>query len=139
MPPLSPPPKSSDRRLVASTRNGQIFLLDEGRDQRTTTMVRSTIVVVEKIVRSFKTRSATSRSPVVHATADDGYKVAVLGRAAGGIGALSLLLKMNPMISDLALYDVGEIVKGVAVDLSHCNTASTVNGYCGNEELGHWR
>merc|ERR1719321_1285232 len=62
---------------------------------------------------SFKTRSASRRSPVVHATADDGYKVAVLG-AAGGIGqSLSLLLKMNPMISDLALYDVGAIVKGV--------------------------
>ena len=97
-------------------------------DQRSSSSRKSSV--------SFKTRSASRRSPVVHATADDGYKVAVLG-AAGGIGqSLSLLLKMNPMISDLALYDVGEIVKGVAVDLSHCNTASTVNGYCGNEELG---
>ena len=33
------------------------------------------------------------------------YSVAVLG-AAGGIGqSLSLLLKMNPLISDLRLYD----------------------------------
>jgi len=83
-------------------------------------------------------RSQTRRgaSVVVYASQDDGFKVAVLG-AAGGIGqSLSLLLKMNPMISDLALYDVGQIVKGVAVDLSHCNTASTVNGFCGNEELG---
>jgi malate dehydrogenase len=33
-------------------------------------------------------------------------KVAVLG-AAGGIGQpLSLLLKMNPLVTDLALYDI---------------------------------
>ena len=91
-----------------------------------------------KATKSFSRRSQTRRgaSVVVYASQDDGFKVAVLG-AAGGIGqSLSLLLKMNPMISELALYDVGQIVKGVAVDLSHCNTASTVNGFCGNEELG---
>jgi malate dehydrogenase len=49
-------------------------------------------------------------------------KVAVLG-AAGGIGQpLSLLLKMNKCVTELALFDVAPIVKGVAVDLSHCNT-----------------
>ena len=48
-------------------------------------------------------------------------KVAVLG-AAGGIGQpLSLLMKMNRMVTELALYDIAN-VKGVAADLSHCNT-----------------
>jgi hypothetical protein len=47
--------------------------------------------------------------------------VAVLG-AAGGIGQpLSLLLKMNPLVSTLALYDIAN-TPGVAADLSHCNT-----------------
>jgi malate/lactate dehydrogenase len=49
-------------------------------------------------------------------------KVAVLG-AAGGIGQpLSLLLKMNKCVTELALFDVAPVVKGVAADLSHCNT-----------------
>lgn len=48
-------------------------------------------------------------------------KVAVLG-AAGGIGQpLSLLLKMNPLITDLRLYDIFN-TPGVAADLSHTNT-----------------
>jgi hypothetical protein len=48
-------------------------------------------------------------------------KVAVLG-AAGGIGQpLSMLLKMNPLVTDLALYDIANVL-GVAADLSHCNT-----------------
>lgn len=49
------------------------------------------------------------------------YKVALLG-AAGGIGQpLALLLKMNKLVGELALYDVVG-VPGVAADLSHCNT-----------------
>lgn len=52
-------------------------------------------------------------------------KVAVLG-AAGGIGQpLSMLLKMNNMITDLALYDIANVA-GVAADLSHCNTSVKV-------------
>jgi len=48
-------------------------------------------------------------------------QVTVLG-AAGGIGQpLSLLLKMNPLVSTLALYDIAN-TPGVAADLSHCNT-----------------
>jgi malate dehydrogenase len=55
-------------------------------------------------------------------------KVAVVG-AAGGIGQpLSLLLKINQNIGDLALYDVVN-VPGVAADLSHINTTGTVKGY----------
>ncbi|RCI12126.1 hypothetical protein L249_0719 [Ophiocordyceps polyrhachis-furcata BCC 54312] len=55
-------------------------------------------------------------------------KVAVLG-AAGGIGQpLSLLLKMNPRVTDLALYDI-RLAPGVAADISHVNTKSSVKGY----------
>lgn len=55
-------------------------------------------------------------------------KVAVLG-AAGGIGQpLSLLLKLNPQITQLALYDIAG-TPGVAADVSHCNTKAKVQGY----------
>lgn len=86
-----------------------------------------------------------------------GYKVAVLG-AAGGIGQpLSLLLKMvrpsevglikafadnawfalkeqNPMVTELALYDL-KGTEGVAADISHINTPSKVTAYDGEEKL----
>lgn len=62
------------------------------------------------------------------------YKVAVLG-AAGGIGQpLSLLVKMSPLVSDLHLYDIAN-VKGVAADLSHCNTPAKVEAFTGKDEL----
>ncbi|CAN8102660.1 unnamed protein product, partial [Discula destructiva] len=55
-------------------------------------------------------------------------KVTVLG-AAGGIGQpLSLLLKLNPRVTDLALYDI-RMAPGVAADIAHINTKSTVTGY----------
>lgn len=58
-------------------------------------------------------------------------KVAVLG-AAGGIGQpLSMLLKMNNMITDLALYDIANVA-GVAADLSHCNTPVKVCNFPGD-------
>ena len=48
--------------------------------------------------------------------------------AAGGIGQpLGLLLKMNRHISELSLYDLAPFTKGVAKDLSHCNTAAKVH------------
>lgn len=55
-------------------------------------------------------------------------KVTVLG-AAGGIGQpLSLLLKLNPKVSELLLFDIVN-AKGVAADLSHINTPATVQGF----------
>jgi malate dehydrogenase len=64
-----------------------------------------------------------------------GFKVAVLG-AAGGIGQpLSLLLKMNPLVSTLHLYDVFN-TPGVTADLSHTNTSAVVRGYLGKDQLG---
>ncbi|KAK1923634.1 malate dehydrogenase [Papiliotrema laurentii] len=54
--------------------------------------------------------------------------VAVLG-AAGGIGQpMSLLLKADPLVTSLRLYDVRG-APGVAADISHVNTASDVKGF----------
>ncbi|KDP32500.1 hypothetical protein JCGZ_14703 [Jatropha curcas] len=62
-------------------------------------------------------------------------KVAVLG-AAGGIGQpLALLMKLNPLVSNLALYDIAN-TPGVAADVSHINTRSEVKGYVGEDQLG---
>ncbi|XP_074567624.1 malate dehydrogenase, chloroplastic-like [Curcuma longa] len=64
------------------------------------------------------------------------FKVAVLG-AAGGIGQpLGLLIKMSPLVSALHLYDIAN-VKGVAADLSHCNTPSQVLDFTGPSELAN--
>ena len=57
-----------------------------------------------------------------------GYKVAVLG-AAGGIGQpCGLLMKMNPLVSELRLYDIAG-TPGVGADVSHINTKAQVKGY----------
>ncbi|KAL6779817.1 MDH4 [Auxenochlorella protothecoides x Auxenochlorella symbiontica] len=62
-------------------------------------------------------------------------KVAVLG-AAGGIGQpLSLLLKLNPYVTELALYDIAG-TPGVAADISHINSKGRVKGYAGEDQLG---
>jgi malate dehydrogenase len=55
-------------------------------------------------------------------------KAVVLG-AAGGIGQpLALLLKANPLISELGLFDIVN-TPGVAADLSHIATPAKVEGY----------
>lgn len=62
-------------------------------------------------------------------------KVAVLG-AAGGIGQpLSLLMKLSPYVSELALYDIAG-TPGVAADVSHINSKAAVKGYAGEDQLG---
>lgn len=66
--------------------------------------------------------------------AQRGYKVAVVG-ASGGIGQpLSLLLKLDPRVTTLSLYDVVR-TPGVAADISHCSTPAKVQGYCGPEQI----
>lgn len=61
-------------------------------------------------------------------------KVALLG-AAGGIGQpLALLMKLNPLISHLALYDIVH-TPGVAADISHCSTPAKVTGHLGPQSL----
>lgn len=61
-------------------------------------------------------------------------KVAVLG-AAGGIGQpLSLLLKMSPMIDQLALYDIVN-TPGVAADLSHIESTAKITSQQGMDHI----
>nr|CRX79124.1 hypothetical protein ls5930a1_00170 [Leucosporidium scottii]CRX79200.1 hypothetical protein ls5931a1_00025 [Leucosporidium scottii] len=61
-------------------------------------------------------------------------KVALLG-AAGGIGQpLGLLLKQNHAITELALFDVVPVVKGVAADISHVNSPAVTTGYTKDDE-----
>lgn len=70
------------------------------------------------------------------ASSAEGFKVAILG-AAGGIGQpLSLLIKMFPLVSVLNLYDIAN-VKGVAADLSHCNSPAQVQDFTGPTELAN--
>lgn len=69
--------------------------------------------------------SISRRSAVITEARAGARKVALLG-AAGGIGQpLALLLKMQPYVAELALYDIANTV-GVAADLSHCNTSVKV-------------
>jgi hypothetical protein len=75
------------------------------------------------------TRSAarllSTQSRAFSTTSARQTKVAVLG-AGGGIGQpLSLLLKIDPLVSSLSLYDIRG-APGVAADVSHIDTDSTV-------------
>ncbi|KAA8546630.1 hypothetical protein F0562_002631 [Nyssa sinensis] len=63
-----------------------------------------------------------------------GFKVAILG-AAGGIGQpLAMLVKMNPLVSVLHLYDVVN-TPGVTADISHMDTGAVVRGFLGQQQL----
>jgi len=65
-------------------------------------------------------------------TCSRAYKVTVLG-GAGGIGQpLGLLLKRNPIVSNLAVYDVANAA-GVAADLSHISSPAVVKGFAKDE------
>ncbi|KAF2870453.1 lactate/malate dehydrogenase [Massariosphaeria phaeospora] len=78
----------------------------------------------------FAARQIFAQAPrrAFSASARQASKVTVLG-AAGGIGQpLSLLLKLNPRVSQLALYDI-RLAPGVAADIGHINTKSEVQGY----------
>ncbi|EER15372.1 malate dehydrogenase, putative [Perkinsus marinus ATCC 50983] len=71
-------------------------------------------------------------------TCKNTMKVTLIG-ASGAIGmSLSLLLKLNPLITELALYDVHQAripVPGIAADNSHINTPAKVRGYVDAEHL----
>merc|ERR1712215_113368 len=60
--------------------------------------------------------------------------VAVMG-ASGGIGQpLSMLLKLNPAVTKLNLYDIVH-TPGVAADLSHIETKAVTTGFVGADQL----
>lgn len=78
--------------------------------------------------------SQASRNLSTSSQRSQEFKVALLG-ASGGIGQpLSLLLKMNPLIQHLALYDIVH-TPGVAADISHCSTGAQVTGHLGPQQL----
>lgn len=55
--------------------------------------------------------------------------------ASGGIGQpLSMLLKLNPAVTKLNLYDIVH-TPGVAADLSHIETRAQVKGFVGADQL----
>jgi len=75
---------------------------------------------------------ATPSSRFFSASAPHLTKVAVLG-AGGGIGQpLSLLLKSDPLVTSLSLYDIRG-APGVAADVSHVDSASEVKGYAADQ------
>merc|ERR1711913_245225 len=78
--------------------------------------------LAQPAARSFSTSSSNNVS------------VAVMG-AAGGIGQPpSMLLKLNPAVTKLALYDI-VATPGVAADLSHIETPGRVSGFVGADQL----
>lgn len=46
-----------------------------------------------------------------------------------------MLLKLDPRVSELSLFDVVR-TPGVAADISHCNTPAKTTGFVGMEEIG---
>lgn len=89
-----------------------------------TSIVRS----VQSAIARSRCSSSSSTYVCARAYSSDSVperKVAVLG-AAGGIGQpLALLMKLNPLVSKLSLYDIAG-TPGVAADVSHINTRSEV-------------
>jgi malate dehydrogenase len=79
--------------------------------------------------------SRVGKSFVSSKIATRSYKVAVCG-ASGGIGQpLALLLKLEPKVTRLSLFDVVR-TPGVAADISHICSRASVAGYVGMEEIG---
>ena len=77
------------------------------------------------LARSALRAFTTPSSRLFSSSAARQTKVAVLG-AGGGIGQpLSLLLKSDPLVTALSLYDIRG-APGVAADVSHVDTASEV-------------
>jgi malate dehydrogenase len=88
----------------------------------------SSTLISRRFAASVVSKSNATASRFFSSTTAMGKnKVAVLG-AAGGIGQpLSLLLKLSPNVSELACFDIVG-TPGVAADLSHIPTASSVTG-----------
>jgi hypothetical protein len=97
--------------------------------RRNKSEVREILTPSPSLTTSMLARSAarvlSSQSRLFSSSATRQTKVAVLG-AGGGIGQpLSLLLKCDPLVTSLSLYDIRG-APGVAADVSHVDTASEV-------------
>ena len=126
--------KSATHNAAADRSSGSHSAVRAAASLKTYQGLKSQISVATRYSNELKTASIKMRSSraQTHKASQpgqivaSGYKVAVLG-AGGGIGQpLSLLIKMSPMVSSLNLYDIAN-VKGVAADLSHCNTPAKVS------------
>lgn len=66
------------------------------------------------------------------------HVITTLIGAATPIGRMtSLLLKQDPNINELRLYDTNEELCGVVHDLSHIDTNTKIKGYIGTKVLPH--
>lgn len=80
----------------------------------------------KKMLTRYAARSLSARGRWFSSSPARHTKVAVLG-AGGGIGQpLSLLLKADPLVTSLSLYDIRG-APGVAADVSHIDTPGEVN------------
>ncbi|CAK8674691.1 malate dehydrogenase, mitochondrial-like [Clavelina lepadiformis] len=93
------------------------------------------MVLINRILLGLRNLQGTPNILRTFSTTSNGnYKVSVLG-ASGGIGQpMSLLLKETAGVTKLALYDIAH-TPGVAADLSHIDTAATISGHTGPDEL----
>ncbi|CAN6327196.1 unnamed protein product [Urochloa humidicola] len=90
-------------------------------------MRSSLLKSTSELLRRSRRRYSSSATPE--------RKVAILG-AAGGIGQpLALLMKINPLVSSLSLFDIAG-TPGVAADVSHINSPALVKGFMGDDQLG---
>lgn len=88
-------------------------------------------LVAARVVTTTTTMSFSSTTTVAN------FKVAVLG-ANGGIGQpLSMLLKLSPLVQELALYDIVG-TPGVAADLSHVRQNQRKTQELYNKECWFW-
>uniref|UniRef100_A0A1A9X227 Malate dehydrogenase, mitochondrial n=1 Tax=Glossina brevipalpis TaxID=37001 RepID=A0A1A9X227_9MUSC len=86
--------------------------------------------MLKQIVKQWKVLSMRKFST----SGQKNFRVAVCG-ASGGIGQpLSLLLKRNPLVTELRLYDIVH-TPGVVADLSHIDTNTKVCGYMGPDQI----
>ncbi|CAN5952339.1 unnamed protein product [Sphagnum jensenii] len=91
--------------------------------------------VATLLKRSVSAATSAQTTRCMSSSSTPKRKVAVLG-AAGGIGQpLGLLMKLNPLVTDLSLYDIAG-TPGVAADISHVDTGARVEGFAGEEDLG---
>ena len=106
----------------ASTRPTHFPYLPPSRHPRSLVKTLTTVAMFPRAAA----RSLAANSRTFSSSAARQSKVTVLG-AGGGIGQpLSLLLKLNPHVTELSLYDIRG-APGVAADVSHIDTKSEVS------------
>lgn len=68
-----------------------------------------------------------------YATSKKNFKISIVG-AGGGVGeSMSMILKLSPLVGELALHDLIPQTVGIAKELSHICTTSKVTAFVGKE------